>query len=85
MAEHMKEYAVAPIQYRRVAMRHVGPRDAIETDAENGCLLKSMNLGTADARFDVTRLTEASFSFSTPNRIDPRRLRSIRPTRAAPR
>ena len=24
----MKEYAVAPIQYRGVAMRHVGPRDA---------------------------------------------------------
>jgi hypothetical protein len=24
----MKGYAVAPIQYRGVAMRHVGPRDA---------------------------------------------------------
>ena len=24
----MREYAVAPIQYRGVAMRHVGPRDA---------------------------------------------------------
>jgi hypothetical protein len=23
----MREYAVAPIQHRRVALRHVGPRD----------------------------------------------------------
>jgi hypothetical protein len=42
-------------------MRHVGPWDAIETDVEHGCLLKSMYLGTAATGSHVTRLTEASF------------------------
>jgi hypothetical protein len=33
----------------------------IETDVEHGCLLKSMELGSAANGFHVTRLTEASF------------------------
>ena len=37
----------------------------IETDVERGCLLKSMDLGTAATGFQVTRLTEASFIVST--------------------
>jgi hypothetical protein len=32
----------------------------IETDGEHGCLLKSMDLGTAATEFQVIRLTEAS-------------------------
>jgi hypothetical protein len=40
----------------------------IETDVEFGCLLKSMELGTAATGFQVTRLTEASFIVSTPKR-----------------
>jgi hypothetical protein len=38
----------------------------IETDGEQGCLLKSLDLGTAATGFQVTRLTEASFIVSTP-------------------
>src|SRR5262245_66664028 len=33
----------------------------IETDVEHGCLLKSMDLGTATTGFQVIRLTGASF------------------------
>jgi hypothetical protein len=62
----MREFAVAPIQYRGVALRHFGPRDAIETDVEHGCLLKWMELETAATGFHGTRLTEASFIVSTP-------------------
>jgi hypothetical protein len=77
----MRVYAVAPIQYRSVALRHVGPRDAtcvplpistwtassdIETNVEHGCFLKSIELRTAATGFHVTRLTEASFIVSTP-------------------
>src|SRR5215831_10315864 len=32
----------------------------IETDVEHGCLLKSIDIGTAATVFQVTRLTEAS-------------------------
>jgi hypothetical protein len=38
----------------------------IETDLEQGCLLKSMDLGTAATESQVTRLTGASFRVSTP-------------------
>jgi hypothetical protein len=45
-------------------------RDAIvvdiETNVEHGCLLKSIELGTAATGFHVTRSTEASFVVSTP-------------------
>jgi hypothetical protein len=37
----------------------------IETEVEHGCLLKSMELGTAATGFRVIRLTEASFIVST--------------------
>jgi hypothetical protein len=40
----------------------------IEPDREQGCLLKSMDLGNATADFQVTRLTGASFIVSTPTR-----------------
>jgi hypothetical protein len=35
---------------------------------ENGCLLKSMDLGNAATGFQVTRRTGASFIVSTPKR-----------------
>jgi hypothetical protein len=43
----------------------------IETDGEHGCLRKSMDLGTAATKFQVTRRTGASFiaeecRFATP-------------------
>src|SRR5262245_40358646 len=43
----------------------------VETDVEHGCLLKSLDLGTAPTGFQVTRLTGASFiangcRFATP-------------------
>jgi hypothetical protein len=66
----MRVHAVAPIEHRGVTLRHVGPRDAIETDVKHGCLLKSMYLGTAATGFHFTRLTEASFIVSTPKSID---------------
>jgi hypothetical protein len=62
----MRVYTVAPIQHRGVALRHVGPRDAIETDVERGCLLKLMYLGNAATEFQVTRLTGACFIVPTP-------------------
>jgi hypothetical protein len=40
----------------------------IETDVEQGCLLKSMDFGTAATGFQVTLLTGASFIVSTPTR-----------------
>jgi hypothetical protein len=54
----------------------------IETDVEDGCILKSMYLGNAATAFQVIRLTEASLIVSTPKSIEPRLIRSIRPTRA---
>jgi hypothetical protein len=38
----------------------------IETDVKQGCLLKSMDLGTVVTGFQVIRLTAASFIVSTP-------------------
>jgi hypothetical protein len=78
----VREYAVAPIQYRGVALRHVGPRDAIEINVEHGCLLKSRELGTAAAGFQVTRLTEASFIVSTPRPVEAKLLRWVDPIKA---
>jgi hypothetical protein len=40
----------------------------IETDVEHGCLLESMDLGTAATGFQVTRPTGASFIVSAPKR-----------------
>jgi hypothetical protein len=40
----------------------------IETDVEQGCLLKSMDLENAGTEFQVTRPTGASFIVSTPTR-----------------
>jgi hypothetical protein len=37
----------------------------LETDVEQGCLLKSMELGTAATGLHGTRLTEASFIVAT--------------------
>jgi hypothetical protein len=45
----------------------------IETDVEQGCLLKSMDFGTAATGFQVIRLTGASFIVSTPTRARGRR------------
>jgi hypothetical protein len=55
----------------------------IETVVEHACLLRSMDLGTAATGLQVIRLTGASFRVSTPKQIEPRLLRSIRPSRAA--
>src|SRR5262249_57938115 len=55
----------------------------IETDVEHGCLLNSMDLGTAATGFHVTRLTEASFIVSSPKSIDPKLLLSSRLTGSA--
>src|SRR5215831_2562947 len=46
----------------------------IETDVEHGCLLKSIDIGTAATVFQVTRLTEASLhSLNTDARREARR------------
>jgi hypothetical protein len=61
-------------------------RDALvvdmETDVEHGCLLKSMELGTAATGFHVIRLTEASFIVSTPKRAGTVSDASVDPTDA---
>jgi hypothetical protein len=57
----------------------------IETGVEQGCLLKSMELGTAATRFHVTRLTEASFIVSTPKHARRLANASVDPTRRAQR
>ena len=44
----------------------------IEPDVEQGCLLKSLELGNAANEFQVTRLTEASFIVSTPKQLGAR-------------
>jgi hypothetical protein len=54
----------------------------IETDVEQGCLLKSKCLGTAATMFQVTRLTEASYIVSTPTRAARLADASVDPTEA---
>jgi hypothetical protein len=54
----------------------------IETDVKHGCLLKSMELGTADTGFHVIRLTEASLIVSTPKRATSSLAASVDPTEA---
>jgi hypothetical protein len=54
----------------------------IETDVEHGCLLKSLDFGTAATGLQVTRLTEASFIVSTPTRAGRLADASVDPTEA---
>jgi hypothetical protein len=54
----------------------------IEPNVEHGCLLKSMYLGNAADEFQVTRLTGASFTVSTPTRATASLAASVDPTDA---
>jgi hypothetical protein len=76
---HLVEGANLAAADDRPRLAEGADRDALAVDiepgVEHGCLLKSMDLGTAATGFHVTRLTGASFMLSTPKTIDPRLLR----------
>jgi hypothetical protein len=71
-APHLVDGADLGAADDRPGLAEDADRDAriveIETDVEQGCLLKSMDLGNAATEFQVTRLTGAFFIASTPTR-----------------